>query len=162
MQPDYLIVLPIDPMLVGDLYAKGEELPLHCTLMPWFRLSSSFSRERLNYELMVLGTGLDEGFIELISDYPEYMGHVLAHILKRDARLLLLHTRLLISLVKINSQPRDVEWIGAGYRPHVTNRTDKLLVPYRRHRVTDLALLERDKDGTKKVVYSRALNEIPF
>ncbi len=164
MQLEYLVVLPVDSMLAGTVYAKGEQLPLHCTLMPWFRLSSSFSRERLEYELMILASNLEADCIELICERHDLFGpssDIPVSLLRREPALLNLHTQLLVSLIKIDSQPKDVAWIGAGYRPHITQYSGDVLITYK-YKASCLSLLERGEDGAKKVIHQRAFAEIPF
>lgn len=113
----YLFALEVKPMKVGDIY---EELPLHCTLMHrfWSELTSA-----------VLADKIKDLFKE-----------IRPIVLKPHERLLLgpkkvpvseleltdglksLHMRLYDFLNDLGVEYTAPEWVGKGYRAHVTER----------------------------------------
>ncbi len=164
MSSEYLILLPVEPLRRGDSYLAGQSLPLHCTVMHWFRVRSEASYVALNMKLAILASWVDEGAIELVSQEPELFGPnngVPVHVLRRNDRLNLLHTEILVFLASIESTPEERRWVGAGYRHHVTT-TDKAFEPGQKHVPEHLVLVERGKNKSKivKVVYK--LGGIPF
>lgn len=39
---EYLVVIPIEDMPLGKLYKAGESLPLHTTVLHWFKPGRDF------------------------------------------------------------------------------------------------------------------------
>lgn len=151
MAPEYLVALPIDDMRVGSEYPPGIPIPLHCTLMHWFRHKPH--PIELDNLLYVLADGVSQGSIEFISRAPALFGpknDVPVHVLWRNERLLLLHTELLISLAHADSLPEERRWVGAGYRPHVAT-VDRPFSPGQRHSPSELVLIRRGEDMVKEV-----------
>lgn len=153
MNSEYLILLPVEPLRRFDSYPAGQSLPLHCTVMHWFRIRSVASYMALNKKLELLASGVKPGAIELVSHEPALFGpnnDVPVHVLQRNERLNLLHTEILLFLALIKSVPEERRWVGAGYRPHVTN-TDKAFEPGQKYVPKHLVLVERSEDKNKIV-----------
>lgn len=153
MHNEYLVVLPIEPMQLGDQYPVGTPLPLHCTVMPWFRLQPSIDFAALNAVLSRLAcTGKDE--VELVSEAPKLFGpknNIPVHILRGNEWLERLHAELLRYLVAAQSTPVDVRWVGTGYRPHVTDTVTTAFTSGSRCVPQGLVLIERGDDRIKRV-----------
>jgi hypothetical protein len=152
MSTQYLIVLPIEAMPRGTHYLSGQSLPLHCTVMPWFRLNFRLSFEDLEQLLARLVALPRNSFIELVSQKSEYFGlerDIPVHVLKPNDQLNLLHTRLFKFLAVTDCVLPDLKWIGAGYRPHVTDTQARQFLPETRHQPRTLTLVERDQNGNK-------------
>ncbi len=163
MNKEYLVVLPIEKTAVGDVYPQGKPLPLHCTVMPWFRIDSEERLAGLRNKLMLLACGVQNS-IELITERQEFFGphaNVPVHVLRRDERLNLLHTELLVFLAERKSLPRELKWIGAGYHPYVTD-TSYSLASGSRYTSKHLILIERGEDANKTVKSRHTLGDIPF
>ncbi|MDE2021788.1 MAG: hypothetical protein KGI71_02590 [Patescibacteria group bacterium] len=153
MKREYLVVLPIENMRVGNSYAWNDQLPLHCTIMPWFTLSPKLELNRLQHRLYLLATDVEGGYIELVSEKIEPLGKnkdVLAHMLQRNPELEQLHDRLLDFLLEKRSPPSKHGWIGGGYRPHVTRVAEREFTTGSRLRVIKMVLLE--SDGERRTV----------
>lgn len=152
MTKEYLLVLPVDPMRCGDEYASGELIPLHCTLMHWFTFRRISAMWLFKQQLQEI-TNECEPF-ELVSDQPAMLGpdmNVPVHVLERNQSLAVLHTRIFRLLCIMRSEPSELRWVGAGYRPHVTNVGAKRFVPASRHSVDHIALVERNESKIKRV-----------
>lgn len=161
--PEYLIVLPIDPMPEGTSYRCGESLPLHCTVMHWFKRDVGCDKDRFHNDILFI-TNTSQT-IELISEVSALFGpasDVPVYVLQRNVDLLLLHTRLFKFLAEVHSLPDRLDWIGAGYRPHVTTCNGRSFTPGTTHKAESLVLIERKDDGTKVVVVEHQLGDIPF
>ncbi|MEK7649724.1 MAG: hypothetical protein AAB367_02065 [Patescibacteria group bacterium] len=155
MPTEYLIALPVEDMPLGATYARDEKLPLHCTVFQWFRLSPGLSCAQLNRKMMLLASRVEQGYIELVSERPALFGlndDIPCHLLERNEDLSALHTLLLMFLATHCHFTVPVEWLGAGYRPHVTDRGEISFPPSTRHRAKNLVLVERNEE--KKVVKS--------
>lgn len=161
---DYLIVLPIEPIPERESYGKGKSLPMHCTVMQWFHLGE-MSVQRLQHELMLISSHVGEGAIVLTSERPALFGpgnDVPVHTLAPVEDLMRLHTEILLVLAKYGAKlPREVHWMGAGYKPHVTSSGASFL-PGTKHLPEFLTLIRRDASGTKKVLREHRIGEIPF
>lgn len=120
----YLFALEVKPMQVGDIY---EELPLHCTLMHRFwselgpeeftkKVQDFFGKikpvELKPYESLLLGPKqVPVSELELTDQFKG------------------LHTGLYELLNELGVEYTAPEWVGEGYRAHVTERVnDKLEV----------------------------------
>jgi hypothetical protein len=164
MNREYLVVLPVEPFTRGRSHPTGQSLPLHCTVMHWFRLHPEVSFAALNNKLTVLACWVETGSIELVSQEPALFGpenDVPVHVLERNERLNLLHTELLLFLASIKSAPEQRKWVGAGYRPHVTS-TDKAFAPGQKYVSKHLVLVERGGDKNKIVTAGYRLGSVPF
>lgn len=147
---EYLLVLPIEPVPLGTSYPPGVSLPLHCTLMQWFKTSGD-----PDLAAEVSAAGVKSGCIELVSLALDRAfgpkANVPVHVLERDEDLNLLHTRLLVLLAALPSDFSELRWIGAGYRPHVSDTEGRSFAPHTRHACKHVALIERDPDKVKTV-----------
>lgn len=158
---EYLVAIPVEPMPAGQTYTKGYFLPLHCTVMHWFELSNKVSPSALNSFLQVCGEGFASAKIELFSASPALFGKnndTPVNLLKRDSNLCLLHTKILVFLAGGYSEPKELEWCGAGYNPHVTSVQGREFATGSTHRAKRLVLVGRDEDGNKTTLWGGPLN----
>jgi len=145
--PEYLILLPLEPLTAGRFFQQDEPLPLHCTVMHWFVLSPSTAYEELNDQLFRIADETPLA-IEIIADARTLFGpnnSVPVCTLQRSPDLELLHTNIFAALARLSSLPKELRWIGAGYRPHVTDLPGEQFRS--RHFVRQLALIARDGSG---------------
>lgn len=155
---EYLLVIPIEPMDVGSCTPAGAQLPLHCTLMPWFIPHPDLSLSDLKAEIGKIAAQPQFSGVELISEKPELFGpnkDIPVHVLKKKLPLHALHEALLALLEEMNSLPNDHKWVGPGYRPHVTDTSRNYFPPgsrlgSRNHMF--LCLIQRREDGSKETV----------
>ncbi|HEY0010567.1 MAG TPA: hypothetical protein VGB97_01475 [Candidatus Paceibacterota bacterium] len=152
MEREYLLLLPIEPFSIGDTFESGAQLPLHCTVMYWFKPGWGNMLEAITESLKAVAL-INLADIKLISTMPARLGpkrDISVHLFERDPPLLYLHTAVLLLLAKMNSLPRDLKLAGAGYVPHVTS-TDRAFPPGSECFPRELVLIERGEDGAKKV-----------
>jgi hypothetical protein len=147
---EFLVALPIDPMPQRSKYPQGHLLPLHVTVMHWFQLPVSMSEFDLHNELMELSGALDFSGIFLVSEkFDSGFGPAAktpVHVLERNEKLNLLHTHLLILLVKVGAHFSEVRWIGAGYRPHAAVVGEREFVAGSTHNADRMVLIKRGED----------------
>lgn len=148
----YLLVLPIDRMPMGAVYQSGD-MPLHCTLMRWFMFRGEGA-----LEAFMLWLGLATKIYEpmcLESDKASHFGvykNVPVHTLVHNDQLAHLHTLVFRFLAKIEAEPADLIWVGAGYRPHVTTFGDREFLPGMQHVADRLVLVEQNEARDKQVI----------
>ena len=163
MSHAYLVALPIDDLPLGATYPKGESLPLHCTVMSWFHPGQQLRRQHLEGELALLAFSAVGG-ITLVAECFERFGperEVSAYVLRADEGLQVLHTRLLVFLAIMGSVPTELRWVGAGFRPHVSDYAGKSFGMGSRHRAMNIVLVERHEDTRiKKVIKVFPFNNV--
>jgi hypothetical protein len=155
---EYLLLLPIGKLHMNDLFIKDEPLPLHCTLMHWFSLGRDLPLTSLDTYLEDLAGGVGAP-VELVSREPALFGpenKTPVHILEQNHRLMELHAHLFRFLDKLGCVPKAPQWIGEGYRPHVSTVEGRAFAPGMRYKAQQLALIGRkseDKSKTVKAIY---------
>lgn len=164
MSREYLIVLPIEPIPAHGFYASNESLPLHCTIMHWFRPSQDCLR---TLDEGIERVALEPEFqaIELVSERAELFGpnnDIPVHVLADNDQLRMLHTSVFTFLKQMNSLPEELQWVGDKYRPHVTDTRFRHFPPGTRHRPRSLALIERGEAREKFVTGTYMLGHAPF
>ncbi len=155
MQEKCLIVLPVQPIPLGEEYARGNPLPLHCTLMPWFAIPYGLDIRDVEDQLAHVARLVACNSIALIGDCREiFSGHshdVQVRTLKRRAPLLMLHTTMFALCARLHCAPDSVEYVGASYTPHVSNRFGESFGEGQEVRPDRFVLIERVHDATKVV-----------
>ncbi len=122
-----VIVLPLRPLAVGDAFTL-REWPLHVTVAPTFvivgglpAVLSAASPILLAQPALTLRVGPEEGF-----------GHAMnvpVSLVEPTAELTRLHDGLVTALLAAGAQFDDPEFVGAGYRPHITLKGVAALQP---------------------------------
>jgi hypothetical protein len=121
--------------------------------MGWFPLGEDLSLVDLGNKLLAVARSVEWGGIELMSPKRERFGingDVPVSVLQRNKVLNLLHTELLIFLAQKGSVPKELQWVGASYRPHVTC-AERLLPPGCGYVSRQLVLVERGQEKAKLV-----------
>src|SRR5437867_3486088 len=130
-QRAYLLALEIDPMQIGTTYTA---LPLHCTVMHWFRASQPPSRV-LDATRSVFAKTPP---LELISEAPALFGpkrNVPVHTLRPTEGLHMLHAHLFDALGQLGVEHTAPEYVGAireedeGWHPHVSSLGERAFMP---------------------------------
>src|SRR5690554_5768470 len=113
-----VVVLPLSPLQVGDLFAV-HEWPLHVTVLPPFttdvtgtelgRVISTATREQPALHVVAAG---DELFGRQ-HDIP-------VTVLAQNEQLTALHHKLRAAVRPFAAQPDEPAFTGEGFRPHVT------------------------------------------
>jgi hypothetical protein len=113
----YLFALEVVPMQVGDVY---DELPLHCTLMHRFWLD--LSPEDFTHQITSLFKQIAP--IKLIAHEHLLLGPKQLPVseLTLTDELRQLHMEIYTFLNKIGVEYTAPEWVGKGYRAHITER----------------------------------------
>mgnify|MGYP000863154534 CR=1 FL=1 len=162
MKDEYLLLLPIGSMGVGDDWGPRTPLPLHATVMPWF---SNDNIDNLDVLLgNLVAASACSGF-ELIGQKREAFGpknEVMVTVLQKTPDLIRLHNKLLFLLARHNALPLETQWVGAGYVPHVTD-IPQTIFPVKGKVVTSrLVLIHKDQKKVKRVVKVWGFLSIPF
>ncbi len=153
-ETEYLVIVPIESMHVGDVYPKGELLPLHCTIMPWFTLGTHLDYNKLDGILTKLSQEVKGGVIELVSKYKDFFGpenDVEVHVLEKNDTVTHLHNQLLTLLHEAHVTPISPQWLGKGYRPHITDVSSQMQTGDS-VKVHSLCILEHAGDRVKRVL----------
>lgn len=157
----YAIVIPIEPMEKGAEWPEGTILPMHCTVVPWFTHSFTVCADTLVLPLLLYSAAIPKGELVLVSDRRAYFGpdnSVPVHTLVRNTHLTKLHTFFFRDLVRAGVDFDPIQWVGAGYSPHVTDTADRQFLPGESFVATHTALIFR-KDGIKRVVWKSEVGE---
>ena len=153
MPRQIVTVIPIDPMVVGDSWKKGDRLPLHCTVMPWVSFSSA--EEGILMRGSVRRVAHRTKPFDLLSRGRAFFGPdktVGVHTLVRSPEIELFHTSLLVALAGQHLHPDELRYTGAGYKPHVSDYCGRFFPSGSCHRALRVALVERGEDGVKRLV----------
>lgn len=151
MNKQYLIMVPIDPVKATSMYPKDDPLPRHCTVMPWFE-SKLDSFHDLDQAVKRIAGEIPFKGMELVPERAELFGpknDIPVHVLRTDEYLFRLHRSLLAFLSENDSLPEERQWIGLGYRPHVTDTQTKTFSPPERSYPETIALVMRNPEGHK-------------
>lgn len=138
----YLFALEVNPMTVGEIY---DDLPLHCTLM--HRFWSELDADTL--------AGKVRGFLENVAP-PTLDAHerlllgpkqvVVSELVLSD-ELKALHANLYKLLNDLGVEYTTPEWVGGGYRAHITEREDAWLEVDTQHISRAVYLIEVNIPG---------------
>lgn len=150
---EYILVLPIENINEGDTWEKGSPIPLHCTIMHWFKM---MNHDYLKFWLNYICEKFESPYIELVGQYFELFGpnnDVKVTTVKKTTELIILHNRILqILFSMIATEMKEFGYIGAGYQPHVSEQAHAKLLLDQRIKCSKLALIRKNKDGTKEVM----------
>lgn len=122
----YLFTLEVTPLEVGQVY---DELPLHCTFM--FRFWSESSPEGLAERVK---TVFDAAPPLVLLPYehaqlgPRKVG---AYLVEKVPALMALHLQLQRTLTDVGVDFTEPQWVGQGYKPHITDRSDEAVMERR-------------------------------
>lgn len=147
----YLFALEIEPVNVNKVYVA---LPLHCTVVHWFR------SEKSPAEILYAARDVIEATppLELVSGRPDLFGEakdVPVNRLVDDAGIMKLHRDLHAKLAKIGVSDVVPKWTGDGFNTHVTRQRSGRFEEGRRFTASRLYLVEAlvpDTLQQKKVI----------
>ncbi len=142
---EYLFMLPLEPMAPGDVYPSSASLPLHCTVVHWFHLGGMMEITLCN-KVFALASGVGQKHLELVSKEPALFGpqeDVPCFVLERSEQLQLLHTEMLLALAETRCVFTELRWVGAGYRPHVTSKDQKVFAAGSTYKAGSMVLIKR-------------------
>lgn len=134
----YIFGIEIDPVEEGKVY---EHMPLHCTLAHWF--FSDFGPQEIMEKVSSRLSG--HGFVELISEESALYGpnkDISVNVLVRGDALINLHRKVLEGLDSLNVEYAIPEYMGKGYKPHVTRYDGRSFSIGNKHEVKRIYLVE--------------------
>lgn len=120
----YLFALEVTPLEVGRAY---DVLPLHCTFM--FRFWSTLSPDQLAAKVYLLFEAADA--IVLKPYEHTYLGprQVGAYLVEKTPQIQDLHMQLHQVLEHLGVEYTEPQWVGLGYKPHITDRANEAITP---------------------------------
>ena len=120
----YLFALAVTPLEVGRVY---DELPLHCTFM--FRFWSALQADGLAAAAAPI---FEAASVITLTPYEHtHLGpnQVGAHVVEKTPELMGLHMQLHDLLIALDAEFTKPQWVGEGYKPHITDRADESVAP---------------------------------
>lgn len=147
----YLLSLEIEPVEAGRVYIA---LPLHCTVVHWFR--SDKAPAEITKAIADIVTATPP--LELVSGKPDMFGRekdVPVNRLVNDDKLLAFHKQLHAALTEIGIVDVEPQWTGDGFNMHVTRQRSGRFEEGRRFVARRLYLVEAlvpDELQQKKVI----------
>jgi 2'-5' RNA ligase superfamily len=113
-----VVVLPLQPLAVGDAFSL-KEWPLHLTVAPTFvidadpkAVAATISGQLAGQGPLMVDVGADEGF--------GHSGKIPVTLIEPSITLSALHNLLVDALVAVGAVFDDPQFVGTGYRAHVT------------------------------------------
>lgn len=134
----YLLALEIEPVEVNKVYVA---LPLHCTVVHWFRSDKSPAEIIQAVRPIIEITSP----LEIVGGKPDMFGEekdVPVNRLQDDAQVLQLHKTLHDTLRKLDVIDVVPKWTQDGFNTHVTRQRSGRFEIGRKHLATKLYLLE--------------------
>lgn len=134
----YSLALEIEPVEVNRVYVA---LPLHCTVVHWFR------SEKSPAEIVkaVTPIALDTPPLELVSGEEALFGFekdVPVNLLVDDEQLMAFHKHLHAALQKVGITDVVPMWTGDGFNMHVTRQRSGRFEQGRRFTARKLCVIE--------------------
>ena len=154
-----VVVLPLQPLAVGDGFSLSD-WPLHVTVAPTFvvtvdlsAVAGVISPELRRQPGLGVRVGHDEGFGR--------SGKIPVSVLEPAPALADLHSRLVAALTELGAVFDDPEFVGAGYRAHITMTPAARSQPGDELTLTQAAIVDMEPEGDRRlrrVVWALALN----
>jgi 2'-5' RNA ligase len=147
----YLLALEIEPVEVNKVYVA---LPLHCTVVHWFRSEKPPAEIIRAINVVVTETPP----VELISGKPDLFGKdkdVPVNQIENDNSVRAFHKKLHTALQRIGVADAVPKWTQDGFRPHVTRQRSGRFEEGRSHTARKLYLTEAllpDELQQKKII----------
>src|ERR1700712_4209047 len=111
----FIVVLPLRPLAVGDRFLT-RDWPLHITIVPVFTADATLERvtDALAGSRLTVTGGVEERFGR---------GHsIRVTVIVPTPNILGLHRSLMQNLAPLHPLFEEPEFVGDGYRPHVSRR----------------------------------------
>jgi hypothetical protein len=152
----YLLALEIEPVDINKVYVA---LPLHLTMMSWF-----YSDKTPAEVVRVIQPVVEQQSpIELVSGEPDLFGiekDVPVNRLVDEATLKQFHQSLHDALRTVGARYKSPEWVGDGFRPHVTRQRSGRFETGTRFAATKLYVAEAVEPELlqqKRIIYKLTL-----
>ena len=118
----YLLALEVVPMAVGQAF---DQLPMHCTIM--HRFHSALSAADIAAAVAPIIAACEPILLQPVSHQAFGPRKQLVTMTEPSFPLLDLHRKLYSKLNELGVQYTELDWVGDGYIPHVTDKQDKRL-----------------------------------
>jgi len=142
-------VLPLLPLMAGDAFTL-REWPLHVTAAPTFVIAGGLPTALpavtdvlQAQQTLVLRVGPEEGF--------GHATNVPVSLVEPTTELIRLHESLVTALLAAGAQFDDPEFVGAGYRPHITLKGVAALQPGAGLTLQQAAVVDMAPAGDRRV-----------
>jgi hypothetical protein len=139
----------LTPLGIGDAFTL-REWPLHLTVAPTFVITgglpavlSAVAPILLAQRALTLGVGTEEGFGKAMN--------VPVSLVEPTAELTRLHDGLVTALFAAGAQFDDPEFVGAGYRPHITLKGVAALQPGAGLTLRQAAVVDMAPAGERRI-----------
>ena len=155
MKKEFAVVLPVDLLEVGTHFDPYVPLPLHCTLMRWFKVTDEGMLDMAINQIGQLAMSVPSEGIQLLSGELQYFGanlDVPVRIVEDNEILNVLHMRMLSTLRDVGVQVKHPEWSGIGYRPHVRTIGDNLFPRGTTYFAKTMTVVSRGERRQKEVI----------
>ncbi|MCU1551560.1 MAG: hypothetical protein JWR36_2120 [Glaciihabitans sp.] len=156
--PRYVAVLPLTPLRVGDGFTVSA-WPLHVTIVPTF--DSQLDAKDVGQQLAAAASGTRA--IDIVVGGEAMFGtnaNVSVALVRTSPELTLLHSRLLSGMVSIGASFNSPEYVGGGYRPHITATKRSGAAADDQLHLTQIALVDMEPFGDaghRRVVWTLPL-----
>ena len=150
MSTDYLIAVPAEEFGDNKTYVKGEDIPLHVKLLPWFSLPETLSEDCLHRGI-VWASERVEGPFQIEAGSRGMLGEdpVEYHEILTSSGLSLLHEALREELV----EGRKIQIGNKPFHPCVVSRRDGTAFQTgKRFLVKEITLFQKSSRGIKTLI----------
>lgn len=155
----YVVVAPLTPMVVGDRFIT-REWPLHVTLIQVF--ASEATPAEIGSRLAAVGSGASA--ITVVAGEPANFGPsktIPVTVVEPSAALDALHALCVQAVGDLAPVYENPEYMGPGYRPHVTVKRNARVTVGEVLELQQIALVDMEPgqpDGGREVLAVSALS----
>lgn len=147
--PRLVVVLPLAPLATGDGFPL-KTWPLHVTVAPTFCTDADIPAVAAAIAPVVAGGSAVSVTAEGYEGFGP-SGRVPVTVLERSAELWTLHAGLVEALQAVDAQFDDPEYVGAGYRAHVTITADARMTPGQVSLLEQAAIVDMEPVGAQRL-----------
>jgi hypothetical protein len=146
--PRLVVVFPLEPLGAGEGFSL-RDWPLHLTVVPTFtgvdltRAQSAISPILAAHRPLQLRTGPDEGFGRSMT--------IPVSVIVPSIELTELHSALVTALLAVGAVFDDPEFIGSGYRAHVTMTRRASVHEGDRLNLRQVAIVDMAPEGDRRL-----------
>lgn len=144
------IISPFEHLTNGDSF-EGNNWPLHVTLFTWFDIPADF--EEFDRALRELQSDIQS--IKLVGGEKTLFGpdqDVPVRLVGDENELRTVHEKIMSLVESHGSKAWNEAFVGAGYRPHVTDTSTNQFSKDETATLTTMNLIKGDVDGIRVVV----------
>jgi hypothetical protein len=144
-----VVVLPLEPLQPGDGFPL-REWPLHVTVAPTFVVQTALSHVVAAIEPVLA----DRPGLSAVAGEPEGFGPsqtIPVTVVEPNADLTALHLRLVDALRQVDAVFDDPQYVGPGYRAHVTATRLAAAAPGQRLWMDQAAIVDMAPYGERRL-----------